>query len=53
MKMSVIGMGKQVGAEVCHRRGRGFMAENIARIAGGVLRRANITLRARADRERL
>jgi len=42
VKMAVIGMGKQIGAEICHSRGWGCMAENIARIGEGVLRRANI-----------
>lgn len=42
VKMAVIGMGKQMGAEICHRRGWGCMAENIEKISMGIFQYANI-----------
>lgn len=42
MKMIAIGLGKQKGAEVCHRKGMGCMAENITAIANVALRMTNI-----------
>lgn len=41
-KMITIGLGKQRGAEACHRLGFGKMAENIPLIAGKVIAEANI-----------
>ncbi len=37
MKMLVIGLGKQKGAETCHRLGFGYMAENVPAIAHRIL----------------
>lgn len=37
VKMLVIGMGKQIGAETCHRRGLGGLAHYIESMAGVVL----------------
>ncbi len=42
VKMAVIGMGKQVGAEICHRQGWGYMAENIEKIGKAIFKEANI-----------
>lgn len=42
VKMAVIGMGKQKGAEICHRKGWGFMAENIKKIGKEIFQRSNI-----------
>jgi hypothetical protein len=42
MKMMVIGMGKQKGADICHALGAGKMAENILSMGRVVLARANI-----------
>ncbi len=42
MKMITIGLGKQKGAETCHRMGMGSMAENIPAIAREVLCRTNL-----------
>ena len=42
MKMMAIGMGKQKGAEMCHRLGMGTMAENIPLIARVTLQKSNI-----------
>jgi len=42
MKMIVIGMGKQRGADICHELGFGRMAENILAIGRTTLARANI-----------
>jgi Lactate racemase N-terminal domain len=42
MKMIAIGLGKQVGADFCHRLGFGRMAENIPAIGRTVLARTNI-----------
>ena len=44
MKMITIGLGKQKGAEACHKLGMGYMAENIPAIALVALQRANILL---------
>ena len=41
-KMITIGLGKQRGAEACHRLGFGRMAENIPLIAGKVIAETNI-----------
>lgn len=42
LKMAVIGMGKQVGAEICHQRGWGNMAQNIADLSISILQHTNI-----------
>jgi hypothetical protein len=42
MKMITIGLGKQRGAENCHRLGFGSMAENIREIADTVIEKQNI-----------
>lgn len=42
MKMIVIGMGKQKGADICHELGFGKMAENILAIGQVTLAKANI-----------
>ena len=42
MKMIVIGMGKQTGAEICHELGVGKMAENILSMGRVALAKANI-----------
>jgi hypothetical protein len=42
MKMITIGLGKQRGAENCHRLGFGSMAENIREIAETVIEKQNI-----------
>ena len=42
MKMITIGLGKQKGAEMCHRLGMGTMAENIPLIARVTLQKSNI-----------
>lgn len=42
MKMITIGLGKQRGAENCHRLGFGTMAENIREIAESVIQKQNI-----------
>ncbi len=42
MKMIAIGVGKQVGADFCHRLGFGQMAENIPAIGRAVLSKTNI-----------
>lgn len=42
MKMMVIGLGKQKGAETCHAMGFGGMAENIPAIGRVVLEKKNI-----------
>jgi len=42
MKMMAIGLGKQQGAEVCHKAGILHLAENVEKFAFGVLRHANI-----------
>jgi hypothetical protein len=42
MKMIVIGMGKQKGADVCHELGFGRMADNILAIGQVTLAKANI-----------
>ena len=42
MKMMVIGMGKQKGADICHALGAGKMAENILSMGRVMLARANI-----------
>ena len=42
MKMIAIGLGKQKGADSCHRQGFGMMAENIESIARVTLSKANI-----------
>ena len=42
MKMIVIGMGKQKGAEICHELGVGQMAENILSMGRVTLVKANI-----------
>lgn len=41
-KMIVIGLGKQKGAEACHRLGFGEMAKNIPAIASVVIKKKNI-----------
>ncbi len=42
IKMITIGLGKQQGADICHNRGFGKMAENIPSIAHTTLQKANI-----------
>ncbi len=42
MKMLVIGLGKQKGADICHELGFGRMAENIMAIGRVILEKANI-----------
>ena len=42
MKMIVIGMGKQMGADICHELGVGTMAENILSMGRTALAKANI-----------
>jgi hypothetical protein len=42
MKMIVIGMGKQKGADICHDLGVGKMAENILSMGRMILAKANI-----------
>ena len=42
MKMITIGLGKQKGADTCHGLGSRKMAENIAAIAGTVIKNTNI-----------
>ena len=42
LKMIVIGLGKQKGAELCHARGMQFMAQNIVSIATVALRESKI-----------
>jgi hypothetical protein len=42
MKMIVLGMGKQKGADICHELGFGKMAENILAIGRAALAKANI-----------
>ena len=42
MKMMAIGLGKQQGAEVCHKAGIMHLAENVEQFAFGVLRHAKI-----------
>lgn len=44
MKMMVIGMGKQKGAETCHDRGFGFMAEDLAVFGNAILQNAPILM---------
>ena len=42
IKMLAIGLGKQKGAETCHTRGFGQLAERIAAVAQAVLARGNV-----------
>jgi hypothetical protein len=42
MKMMTIGLGKQAGAEVCHRAGILNLGKNVERFAFGILENANI-----------
>jgi len=42
MKMMTIGLGKQAGAEVCHREGILRLGPNVERFAFGILKHANI-----------
>jgi hypothetical protein len=42
MKMMVIGMGKQVGAETCHDRGFGHMAEDLPIFGNAILAHAPV-----------
>jgi len=42
MKMIAIGVGKQLGADFCHRMGFGRMAENVPAIAGMAIAKKNI-----------
>lgn len=42
MKMMAIGLGKQRGADSCHRKGFGMMAENIALFGHTILQEARI-----------
>ena len=42
MKMMAIGLGKQAGAEACHRRGFGHMAENLEAFGRVILQRAPV-----------
>jgi len=42
MKMVVIGMGKQKGADICHELGPGKMAENIMSIGQAILDNTNV-----------
>jgi hypothetical protein len=42
MKMMTIGLGKQAGAEVCHRAGIMELGRNVERFAFGILNHANI-----------
>ncbi len=42
MKMMTIGLGKQAGAEVCHRAGIMNLGKNVERFAFGILENANI-----------
>ena len=42
MKMLVIGLGKQKGAEACHRRGFGHMAESLETFGAVILHKAPI-----------
>ena len=42
LKMIAIGLGKQEGADLCHRLGFGHMAKNVPDIAKVVLEKANI-----------
>ncbi len=42
LKMMVIGLGKQTGAEACHRRGFGHMAEDLEAFGRVVLQKAPI-----------
>jgi hypothetical protein len=42
IKMITIGLGKQKGAETCHRLGFGTMATNLPAIAGKVIEKKNI-----------
>ena len=42
MKMMAIGLGKQAGAEVCHRQGILQLGPNVEKFAFGVLQNANI-----------
>lgn len=42
MKMMTIGLGKQAGAEVCHRAGIMELGKNVERFAFGILKHANI-----------
>lgn len=42
VKMMVIGLGKQAGAESCHRAGFGLMAENLERFGRAILDHAPI-----------
>jgi hypothetical protein len=42
LKMIVIGLGKQIGAEVCHSQGMQFMGENIVSIAKVALQESKI-----------
>lgn len=42
MKMMAIGLGKQKGAEACHRAGFENMADNVPRFGKGVLEHANV-----------
>ena len=46
MKMMAIGLGKQAGAERCHARGFGHMAENIPLYGKTVLKNTNILFAA-------
>ncbi|WP_422484972.1 lactate racemase domain-containing protein [Gudongella sp. DL1XJH-153] len=43
-KMVTIGLGKQKGAEMCHRMGFGKMAENIEEISRKIVEKKNIVL---------
>ena len=43
IKMLAIGLGKQKGAETCHTRGFGQLAERIAAVGKTVLARGNVT----------
>lgn len=42
MKMLTIGLGKQHGAHICHRRGYGHMADMVPMIANVILKSTNI-----------
>ena len=42
MKMAAIGLGKQAGAEACHARGLGQLADAVQAVGSEVLTRANV-----------
>ncbi len=44
MKMLTIGLGCQMGAEVCHRQGIAHLGENVEKFAFGILKHANVIL---------